>query len=443
MTTSTVNPESGDHLNVWMRTIRDRYRDARDEGPEPGPFAPVDVTGRREFEREIEDRIARLVPDGLDEGSLAAPYDQAVRDRVKQWIGQIDRQLNVYQAALQGRIEVAEARLQAAWHRHEIFRSRLEDAKTVREAVVPTPVKQDFWAAAQDGDASDETVPLRQLAVESGSPASERAAARANVMVDKIVLAGRSRGIWLYLAALVVALGADVVGFYQIMKLAIPEQDETFHKVMTAAVSLAVVFFAHMVGMSLRHRDEQGKRGPGAAALALSAVWFGLGAVAFYIRLTVEPLGSTASAEDTRGFNPTQNPVAPVEPIAGGPTETMITNAMLFAALYLIAGIIAAIGAYALHDPAIERYHRVRHAYEKACLESEADAERLSRIRQRHAHLLELKAKSELIAAEERVRLGLVGDEIQHFARHKIAEILKDPAITDALFRSPTLKASD
>jgi hypothetical protein len=417
-----------------MRTIRDRFRDARDEGPEPAPFTPVDVTDRREFEREIEGRIARLVPDGLDEGSLAAPYDQAIRDRVKQWIGQIDRQLDVYQAALQGRIEVAEAKLQAAWHRHEIFRSRLEDAKTVREAVVPMPPKNDFWAATESDEpgADGDTLQLK----------SKEAPARSRAMVDKIVLAGRSRGIWLYLAALVVALGADVVGFYQIMKLAIPEQSETFHMVMTTAISLAVVFFAHMVGMSLRHRDEQGRRGPGVATLVLGAVWFGLGAVAFYIRLTVEPLGS-ASPVGSSGFSPTQTPTAPTEPISTGPTEIMITNAMLFAALYLVAGIIAAIGAYALHDPALERYNRVKHAYEKACLEAEADAERLSRIRQRHAHLLELKAKSELIAAEERIRLALVGDELQNFARHKIAEILKDPAMTDALFRSPPLKTTD
>ncbi|MFC3492711.1 hypothetical protein [Glycomyces rhizosphaerae] len=423
-------------MNVWMRTIRDRRRDALAEGPDPAPFAPVDDTGRREFEREIEARIARLVPDGLDEGSLAAPYDQAIRDRVKQWIGQIDRQLNVYQAALQGRIEVAEARLQAAWHRHEIFRSRLEDAKTVREAVVPAPPKNDFWAAAApepDGD----TVQLKPTAASEPSPA------RRNGMVEKIILAGRSRATWFYLVALVVALGADVVAFYQIMKLAIPENSESFHIMMTAAISLAVVFLAHMIGVSIRHRAEEGRWRPGGVALGMAVAWLGLGVIACYIRLTVEPLGSALSAVDSGGFSPTETPAAPTEPLSTGPSETMILNAILFAALYLVAGIIAASGAYALHDPAHARYSRVKHAYEKACLEAEADAERLSRIRQRHAHLLELKAKSELIAAEERVRLALVGDELQNFARHKIAEILKDPAMTDALFRSPPLNTAD
>lgn len=441
MTTSPANPESGDHLNVWMRTIRDRYRDARDEGPAPAPFAPVDVTDRREFEREIEGRIARLVPDGLDEGSLAAPYDQAIRDRVKQWIGQIDRQLDVYQAALQGRIEVAEAKLQAAWHRHEIFRSRLEDAKTVREAVVPSPPKNDFWAATEPEEPAADGDTLR-LKHHTEAP-TVRAPARNDAMVDKIVLAGRSRTTWFYVVALVAALTADVVAFYQIMKLAIPENSESFHVMITTAISFVVVILAHKVGMSIRHRAEQGRRGPGGLALAYAAAWLAIGAIAVYIRLTVEPLGSAPSAISTGGFSPTESPTAPAESLSSGPTEIMITNAILFATLYVGAGIIAASGAFALHDSSHARYNRVKHAYEKACLEAEADAERLSRIRQRHAHLLELKAKSEIIAAEERVRLALVGDELQNFARHKIAEILKDPAMTDALFRSLPLKTAD
>lgn len=278
------------------------------------------------------------------------------------------------------------------------------------------PGEPDTAAAPPDPDPAD-------LGILLGPPHRRRFALWGDLgFCDATLLGGRSRMAYVHLLALLVAAGADVGAFSQIVEQVMSQQSAWLVWVVVVGFTGVVLYIAHAGGTMLRERKAGARWIPWAGAVLCVLIWAALGATAFWLRLHIAP--QSAGSVSLSLTNP-----------SSGPTENKQYNATLFLALYAGTGLVAGVGAYLSHNPLRDGYVAALRGYRNATerlaatrFRAEAESARLL------AYQAEFDAAAKTLAEEIAKRRALAG-KLKEVTRVLIAQRLQDPAATDAMFK--------
>jgi hypothetical protein len=257
---------------------------------------------------------------------------------------------------------------------------------------------------------------------------------------DGALLAGRPRGTYLHALALLLAAGADIGAFTQVVELVLPQQSDPVVWLVVAGLTSVVLYIAHSVGMMLREARacQGGARGPLSAAgvwagrrfaaFGCTVAWTALGLMAYWVRLKVPPIqAAQLGAGSTIGGG------LGAGPAASAPPEHVMQAAVLFLGLYVATGIVAAVGAYFTHNPYRGRYDAAIRAYRKASERTAASAYQLVRAQAAcERQQAEMTAAPEILA-EAHSQNRAFTEQLKQTVRIHIAGLAKDPAVTDAI----------
>ncbi len=240
---------------------------------------------------------------------------------------------------------------------------------------------------------------------------------------DPSELAGMPTTDLLAIPVLIVAAGADLAAFSQMMSLLLPGL--TTIKIWAAilgftACSLAL---AHFAGRLYRDRHEGYAQGSGFQLIALAVTWLGLGVVAFLVRFMIAQGSDTTIRQGA----------------TTSPHSEVIGGAWVFLMLHLASGLLTAIAAYTMHHPLRARCRKAAKAYGKArkhMKSSHANYERAFSVLQQH---LQVRAREgERYDAALNLRKA-VAWEMKERARYLMAGRLQDPSATTGLIRPDSM----
>ena len=498
----------------WIRTLRLQRRDKRvgllGGYPELSPDIPVEhfepALQEAERARQILDAMSILGAESVDEGT-GHPLDNLINAQGDEWEYLLNQQYLAYRPAADRRL--GQARSVVAQYRqlHEQDQVDLRNAEIALETALVALSGREPDPSAGSVQSSRAARGSRLLArpraeaVSAGglapappdgrpgwpeSPAAAVAPAKVSRTElrrlvepqdaervprwgepgfrDGTLLAGRPRTAYLHVLALVLAAFADVGAFVQIVELAMPLQQDWVIWLVVTGLTAVVLYIAHTVGVMLREaRAGEGSSGGLGGRLAAwlgrrfaaflcTLIWLALGLMAFWVRLTVPPLGTVqlgagggiGSGGGTGGGGGIAGiggigsgggtgggPAASSAATTGHPTQA----AAIFLGLYLATGTVAALGAYFSHNPYRGRYAATIRAYRKASERVAASAYQLGR-----ALAIQDQQQTEIEAAEQalaeaRNRNRAFTERLKQSVRVRIAGLAKDPAVTDAIFR--------
>ena len=468
-----------------VRIPRRTRRVARFGGyPTAGPQLQVEVfqpvLSHQQRLAQALDWVSRLGPESVDEAT-GHPLDNLVNAHSVDWQRRLDQQYQAYLARglSQRRRAKAIVRQYATLGNHDL--KRLQAAETaVEEAMLALsgepPVGQLAQQLPRTGNAAPEDGPRpagrrRRPAGRSAEPGPQDTltgpAAMAPSQVsrtelrrildpsdarrvphwqetgfrDAALLGGRPRGAYVHVIALILAAGADIGAFTQVVELALPEQPNWLVYMVVGGLTAVVLYIAHMIGVMLREAKARYTPGTGSALkvrswLAIRAtvagcalIWVAVGLLAYWVRMTVPLIGTTQLGGGGIGSG-----------IGGGTSAASSTgtyasqSAAIFLALYLCTGVVAAVGAYFSHNPYRGRYVTAMRAYRKASERAAASTYQYER-----AHALYDRQQAELdaapvILAQAQAQEGAFSEQLKQSVRLQIAGIARDPAVTDAIF---------
>lgn len=494
----------------WIRALRLRRRDKRVEllggYPELSPDIPVEhfEPSLQEAERagQILDAMSILGADSVDEGT-GHPLDNLINAQGDEWEHLLNQQYLAYMPAADRRLGQVRSVVDQYWQLHEQDQVGLRDAETAleiallalsgREPDPSGPAQSSRPARVSRLLARPRTEPVAVGGVPPASPGEETLGwreSRAAVVPARVsrgeltrlvepqdadrvprwgepgfrdgtLLAGRPRTAYLHVLALVLAAFADVGAFVQIVELAMPLQQDWVIWLVVAGLTAVVLYIAHTVGAMLRearagqgHSSGWGGRlatwlGRRSAAFLCALIWLALGVMAFWVRLTVQPLGTVqlgagggiGSGGGTGGGDGIGG-IGSGGGIGGGSAAGSATTtghptqaAAIFLGLYLATGTVAALGAYFSHNPYRGRYAATIRAYRKASERAAASAYQLGRaLAIQDQQQTEIEA-AERALAEAQARNRAFTERLKQSVRVRIAGLAKDPAVTDAIFR--------
>jgi len=270
---------------------------------------------------------------------------------------------------------------------------------------------------------------------------------------DGTLLAGRPRSAYLHAFALLLAAGADVGAFVQIVELVLPVQEWVIWIVVSGLTSV-VLYIAHMVGVMIREAKAGHSSGGGlvsrlgawlgrrSAAFICTVIWLAVGLMAFWVRLTV-PLPGTVQVGGGIGSGGIgSGGIGSGGTGSGGTSGIGTTNAhalqgaAIFLGLYLATGVVAAVGAYFTHNPYRGRYAAAIRAHRKASERAAASAYQLgTALAGRERQQAEMDSAARILAEAE-VQNSAFTQQLKQSVRIEIAALSKDPAVTDALFEA-------
>lgn len=217
---------------------------------------------------------------------------------------------------------------------------------------------------------------------------------------------------WVLLA---LAAGGDLASFYIVLAGTLGG-NEVMVVLLTAALTAAAVGLMHMVGRSSRNLRE-GHGGLGRMAMAVMAGgWLALGAAAFYLRLSEEPVtaaGAFGAAVET--------------------TDTALLSAILLAALYLGSGLLAFWIGFSDHHPRMTPYLQLRkdlRDFGEQVAQFEQKAIEAERLRD-NANAEVQRTATRTAAAEAAVDAEI--SELKELVRIHIAGLIGEPAATNNL----------
>ncbi|GAA0897300.1 hypothetical protein [Virgisporangium aurantiacum] len=265
------------------------------------------------------------------------------------------------------------------------------------------------------------TVPRPRLVLDDlvDRRSSDRRASETRYLTAARV-AGRSFAAPVHVLVLMVAAGADVAAFYDVLA---NHTNLPVHMLylLVAGFTAITLSLAHSIGAGYRDRVDGAPDHRAALLWFAAGGWLVLGAAAFAIRLVLT--GPAPAANSTFGAAPST-----VDSNEG------LAMALLFAALYVGTGIAAALGAFVLHNS-------IGRAVVAASRRIRGLRRTLSRHERRHerleAELRRLEAERFRVdQAHEAARLGRIamGDELKQYVRMRIAQVLNDASATDAMF---------
>jgi hypothetical protein len=498
----------------WLRRPWLRRREKRVEllggYPQTGPdaeaasFRPVlDEAGRIQ---RILDGVSTLGPESVDEAT-GHPLDNLINAEGDSWARKLNQQYLAYLPMAQRRLGQAHAIEEQYEQLHEQDLQRLHTAEIaletalqalggrepepevnpVRVSVLSAAVPQPEAARPADrprasGLATTSTEPTWPESRELLAPTKvSRTELRRLVQPqdansvprwaepgfrDGALLAGRPRTAYLHALALLLAAGADIGAFVQIVELVMPQQQDWVIWLVVSGLTAVVLYIAHTIGVILREL-KAGQSGAVGLASRVAAwlgrrvalfvcliIWLALGLMAFWVRMTVTlpgtvQLGSGGIGSGSGGSSGATGIGA--GGIGGGigsggiggggaaSSSTAVSGhtpqaAVIFLGLYLATGLVAAVGAYFTHNPYRGRYAAAARGYRKASEGAAASAYQL-----RRAVAIRDQQQAEIVAAkqtleEAQAQNAAFTEQLKQTVRIRIAGMAKDPAVTDAIF---------
>jgi hypothetical protein len=460
----------------WTTALRALRRDKRVERlggyPTRVPELTVDafepVLNHSERLHLVTDGVSRLGAESVDEGT-AYPLDNLVNAQGHEWQSRLSQQYYAYQAAGRRRLRQLQGVVEQYRHLYELDTLRLRDAEIAAESAmltlsgdqpdlshhgtrqavvapavayrdpgpVPVPGQEDplAWPTA--------LVPPRVSRAELRRIFEPRDANRVPQWAepgfrDATLLAGRPRSTYVHILVLLIAAGADIGAFSQVVERAMPDQTDLMVYLVVGGLAAVVLYIAHMIGVMLREAKATHPRGASrrvrlwswtssrVAPTGCAVAWGALGLLAYWVRIHVPP--------------PTTAQVG-VATIGGGsaPSGTStdphaMEAALLFLGLYVATGIVAAVGAYFTHNPYRGRYMAALRGYRKAAERAAASANQLGRAEAScQRQVTELQNADSILAAAQAQDKAFT-EQLKQSVRLQIATMARDPAVTDAIF---------
>ncbi len=233
----------------------------------------------------------------------------------------------------------------------------------------------------------------------------------------------------LYYAVLLVAAGIDIATFYQVLALVMRNVPDEVVWIGVIGFTVTALSLAHTIGVRVRDRLDNGRRAMGSAsAWLLFIVWLFVGGTAFIVRLTAAPpqfSGGTTIVEEG-------------QPVLGAaPTEDALLAALLFLALYLATGTVAAVAGYLRHNTAAKQYAATLRTRSDVARDAAASAADLALARQTLIALQEERRRREEGWIKAQEEWQAIARRFKQEARLRLASAAQNPSVTDAYFDPP------
>jgi hypothetical protein len=459
----------------WITALRALRRDKRVERlggyPARVPELTVEsfqpVLNHAERLRNVTDGVSRLGAESVDEGT-AYPLDNLVNARGDEWQRRLGQQYYAYQAAGHRRLRQLQGVVEQYRHLYELDMLRLRDAEVAVESAMLTLSGEPPDSSQGGGhravaappvtrrDPSAQPTPEEDLLAGPAAlapPRVSRAELRrifephdANRVPqwaepgfrDATLLAGRPRSTYVHLLVLLVAAGADIGAFSQVVERAMPDSTDLMVLLVVGGLAAVVLYIAHMVGVMLREAKATYPRGADrrvrlwswissrAAPAGCAVAWGALGLLAYWVRIHVPPPTTAQVGVGTIGGGSAPS-VTSTDPHAA-------QAALLFLGLYVATGIVAAVGAYFTHNPYRGRYAAALRAYRKAAERAAASANQLGRAEASYQWQVTELQNADSVLVEAQALDKAFTEQLKQGVRLQIATMARDPAVTDAVF---------
>jgi len=363
------------------------------------PFEPTPVD-QQQARKEVERAVAGLVPHGTDEATGHAPAN-LINSMADQWVDDIEAEYSRYLTKVSnavGQAKAAEAEL-GRLHGHDL--ERLAELAAARDAA--------YTQLAGDRH--------------GGKPVAPGAGGG---YTDHGLVAGRPPSTYVHLAALTVAAAADFGAFSQIVQLVMKDQPDLISYLVVGGLTAVALCLAHSIGTIVRDRVAGLPSARRWIALGALAGWLGLGAASFWVRLVVVPHQSAAASGGLRADGGGL-PTTPVQAFDSVPI------AIIFAALYVGTGVVAAVGAYLTHNPRKAAYTKLRRAHDRAAEQEAALAAAAEMAAERRNTQVAARDDATRLRDTERHQRRAFAEQLKQHARVLLAHHHQDPAATDAL----------
>jgi hypothetical protein len=232
-----------------------------------------------------------------------------------------------------------------------------------------------------------------------------------------------------YYGVLAVAAGIDIATFYQVLALVMRNVPDEVVWLGVVGFTVTALALAHTMGVRVRDRVDSGGRAMGSASgWLLFVIWMFVGLTAFIVRLTAAPPqfsgGTTIIEEGQPGTTPSTG-------------DDPLLAALLFLALYLATGTVAAVAGYLRHNTAAKQYAatlRTRADVAKVAASSAAD---LALARQTMVALDEERRRREEGWVKAQEEWHAIARRFKQEARLRLASAAQNPSVTDAYFDPP------
>jgi hypothetical protein len=382
------------HHRRYRRIAARGGRIPSEVAPEPVPFTPSPVNAAEATAWVIE-QASELVPGAVDE-VLGHALDNAINARADQWIAQVHSEFAQHSVGLG-------------------FRHGHADSTVTQEMRLQPP----------DIHRVIETETARNTAAVRLRGENEKPGWSQPGHADPTMLAGRPRGSYIYLLALLAAAAADIAAFYQVIQLVLGDLTTAWVIVLVIGFTGTALATAHFTGIMLRDRKAGAKWTQVFLIVIAAVAWAALGGLAFWVRLK-SSAGTGGTALNLSVTKSSAGSGSVADPQGTAPAAAM------FAGLYAATGTIALVGGYLIHNP-------LRAAFTQAVREHRLAAERHA-LSGRRLRLAEVEREffAGQITATERVRdeavlarLALAA-ELKQRARLELAKRLRDASATDA-----------
>ena len=444
-------------VSSWITAQRTLRRDKRVERlggyparvPELAIKSFEPVFNHSERTRVVSEGVARLGVESVDEAT-ASPPDNWISAEGLAWKQRLEQQYRDFQEAAEEQFIELQGVVEQYRHQYAHDMRLLQDAEVAVESAMQTlsgerppafmPVRSPDRAPEPQAVWPDR--PARNDAL--ASPRVSRAELRrifepqdANRVPhwaetgfrDPSLLGGRPRSTYLHLLALVLAAGADIGAFVQVVELVLPVSTWAIFLVV-AGLTAVVLYIAHMTGAMLRDaRAKPAGTGSWGAPLVVGiclVAWGALGYLAWWVRTTVPLTQPSQFSTGTIGTGSIGSTATP--------DQYTHQSAFLFLGLYVATGIVAAVGAYMTHNPYRGRYVAALRGYRKATERAAATAHQLGRAEasyQRQATAL--RNAGDTLRSAQALDLAFT-EQLKQGVRLQIASMARDPAVTDAIF---------
>ena len=225
-----------------------------------------------------------------------------------------------------------------------------------------------------------------------------------------------------YWFALALAAAADIAAFHQVVSLVMRDQGDALVWLMVVGLTVIALTLAHFAGRVARDVTAGHGTATRKQVYALAVPWAVLGLAAFAVRLLVaDSTGGTTLDGTVIGSDSVDQ------------STRQISGAVLFLALYVGSGAVAAVGEYLSRNPMRAGYRRALRAHSRAL-------DRLARSQPPYELALQTYRQRARIRAREEanwqaareLRLAQA-DELKRYAAVLIAAHLQDPSVTDAM----------
>jgi hypothetical protein len=463
-------------IDRWITAPRALRRDKRVERlggyPARVPELSVEsfqpVLNHTERLHHVTDGVSRLGAESVDEGT-AYPLDNLVNAQGHEWQRRLGQQYYAYQAAGRRRLRQLQGVVEQYRYLYELDMRRLYDAEVAVESAMlalsgeppdfshgdghqgvaaPPVTRHDPRPAPAPGQ-EDLLAGPAALASPRVSRAElrrifePRDATRVPQWAepgfrDATLLAGRPRSTYLHILVLLIAAGADIGAFTQVVERAMPDQTNLMVYLVVSGLAAVVLYIAHMVGVMLREAKATYPRGAErgvrlrswissrVAPVGCTVVWGALGYLAYWVRTHVPPPATVQVGAGAIGSGS-----AP----SGTPTDPHAAQAaLLFLGLYVATGIVAALGAYFTHNPYRGRYVAALRTYRKAAERTAASANQLGRAEASYQRQATELQNADSLLAEAQALDKAFSEQLKQSVRLQIATMARDPAVTDAIF---------